>query len=116
LANHRRAELRRFRAMGRMATTHRSSATDAADQAVSAVEAQARWTRVADALAELPDPERQALLLFCWEDLSYDEIATLLGVPVGTVRSRIHRSRARLRELLEFAEPPGRAEVGREST
>jgi RNA polymerase sigma-70 factor (ECF subfamily) len=39
------------------------------------------------------------LLLYVWEDLSYDDIATALGVPVGTVRSRLNRARARLREL-----------------
>jgi RNA polymerase sigma factor (sigma-70 family) len=115
VAKHRRSELRRLRAMGRMAP--REYAEDAAERAVSAVEARERWTRVADALAGLPDPERQALLLFCWEELGYDEIATLLGVPAGTVRSRIHRGRARLRMLIEFSGlPPGEAAGGRECT
>jgi RNA polymerase sigma-70 factor (ECF subfamily) len=115
LAKHRRAEFRRLRAMGRMAA-NLASTLDVAEQAVGDVEARARWARVADALAELPESERQALLLFCWEEMSYDEIATLLGVPVGTVRSRIHRSRARLRELMEFAEPSSEAEVERGRT
>jgi RNA polymerase sigma-70 factor (ECF subfamily) len=99
VARHRRAELRRLRAMGRLAA-RQDCAEDTAERAVRDVESQARWTQVADALAQLPDSERQALLLFCWEELGYDEIAALLGVPIGTVRSRIHRSRARLRELL----------------
>jgi len=36
-----------------------------------------------------------------WADLTYDDIATALDIPVGTVRSRIHRARARLRVELE---------------
>ncbi|MBD0348998.1 MAG: RNA polymerase sigma factor [Thermoleophilia bacterium] len=55
---------------------------------------------VAAALAELPVHERDVLLLFVWAELSYDEIAVALGLPVGTVRSRLSRGRTRLRELL----------------
>ena len=57
------------------------------------------WPKIADAVAELPEEERDALLLFVWEELSYEEIAVALGVPVGTVRSRLNRARVRLREL-----------------
>jgi RNA polymerase sigma factor (sigma-70 family) len=56
---------------------------------------------VAAALAELEPIDREALLLLAWEDLSYADIAIATGVPVGTVRSRIHRARTRLRELLD---------------
>ncbi len=52
------------------------------------------------ALAEVPETFRSALLLRDVEEFSYEEIAGILGVPVGTVMSRIHRGRARLRELL----------------
>jgi RNA polymerase sigma-70 factor (ECF subfamily) len=52
------------------------------------------------ALARLPSHEREALLLFAWADLPYEEIALALDVRPGTVRSRIHRARERLgREL-----------------
>lgn len=47
----------------------------------------------------MPGDERDALLLFAWEELSYDEFANALEVPVGTVRSRLNRGRRRLREL-----------------
>ena len=50
-------------------------------------------------MTSLPEPERDALLLHVWEGLSYDDVADALGVPVGTVRSRLHRARRRLREL-----------------
>lgn len=56
--------------------------------------------RLAAALAELPLEERDPLLLFVWGDLSYEQIAEALALPVGTVRSRLHRARGRLRYAL----------------
>lgn len=52
------------------------------------------------ALNRLPDDQRLATLLFDVHALAYDEVAAVLGVPVGTVKSRISRGRARLRETL----------------
>ena len=52
------------------------------------------------ALAELPVPFREVVLLADVEGLPNTEIADTLGIPVGTVRSRIHRGRAQLREVL----------------
>jgi len=66
---------------------------------VAAADAGARWTRVMDAIGTLPEAERQVLLLVAWEELSYEEIALALGIPVGTVRSRLSRGRARLAAL-----------------
>jgi RNA polymerase sigma factor (sigma-70 family) len=56
--------------------------------------------RLASALALLTAEERDVLLLYARAELSYAEIADALGVPVGTVRSRLHRARSRLREAL----------------
>lgn len=53
------------------------------------------------ALARLPDDARQVLLLVCVEELSYDAAAQVLGVPVGTVMSRLSRARERLRRLMD---------------
>ncbi|MBA4178370.1 MAG: RNA polymerase subunit sigma-24 [Leptothrix sp. (in: Bacteria)] len=63
------------------------------------------------ALAALPAPMREVLLLVAVEEYSYAEAARLLGVPVGTVMSRLHRARERLRELMSepLAERPGAA-------
>jgi RNA polymerase sigma-70 factor (ECF subfamily) len=58
--------------------------------------------RVAASLAALPPDERDVLLLFAWADLRYEEIAAALDAPVGTVRSRLHRARKRLREQLDL--------------
>lgn len=56
--------------------------------------------RVQASLDALPGEYRAALVLRELEDLRYDEIAAMLGVPIGTVRSRIARARAALREQL----------------
>jgi RNA polymerase sigma factor (sigma-70 family) len=53
------------------------------------------------ALDTLADGDRDALLLYAWEGLSYAEIALALNVPVGTVRSRLFRARRTVGELLE---------------
>jgi RNA polymerase sigma-70 factor (ECF subfamily) len=52
------------------------------------------------ALAQLPDPLREALLLVAVGELTHQEAADLLGVPLGTILSRVNRARGRLRELL----------------
>lgn len=97
LLKHRRGEARRLRASARMAVG-RELADGRAGAA--ALEARELLPRVAEALESLPDTEREALLLYAWEDLSYAHIAEALELPVGTVRSRLNRARARLRELL----------------
>ncbi|MBW5252893.1 sigma-70 family RNA polymerase sigma factor [Streptomyces sp. P01-B04] len=51
-------------------------------------------------LAELPEEERELLLLVAWEQLTPAEAAAAVGVPAGTARSRLHRARARLRDGL----------------
>lgn len=70
------------------------------EPSLARLDAEAAWPLVAEALAELPPIEREALLLFAWAELSYDEIALALDIPAGTVRSRLNRARTRLRELL----------------
>ena len=60
---------------------------------------------VEEALASLPEKFRVAVVLCDIEGLSYDEIADVLGVKVGTVRSRIHRGRMQLRDALAHRAP-----------
>ena len=105
LMKHRRGEARRLRASARML-----AADEAADRRSSAgaLDARLLFPRVADAIEALPDSEREALLLFAWEDLSYQSVAEALQLPIGTVRSRLNRARAHLRELLE---PGGESRV-----
>ncbi len=56
--------------------------------------------QVATALSELPMEFREAATLYFTQDMSYQEIADVLGVPVGTVRSRLHRGRKLLQKKL----------------
>jgi RNA polymerase sigma-70 factor (ECF subfamily) len=58
---------------------------------------------VEDALAQLPDDFRRTIVLVDIEGLTYAEAAEVLGVPVGTVMSRIHRARHRIRDRLTAA-------------
>jgi RNA polymerase sigma-70 factor (ECF subfamily) len=69
---------------------------DSHDLYVSKVEAE----QVRAAIQELPVDFREIILLREYEDLSYQEIASILGCPVGTVMSRLGRARAKLRPLL----------------
>lgn len=57
-------------------------------------------TQLQTALAQLPEEFRQPLVLRDMEGLDYDEIASITGTQLGTVKSRIYRGRQRLRELL----------------
>jgi RNA polymerase sigma factor (sigma-70 family) len=97
VARQRRGEARRLRATARLVAEHTS--VDVAATVAASVDAGELWPRVAEAIATLPDAERDALILFVWEQLGYEEIATALGVPIGTVRSRLNRTRRRLRAL-----------------
>lgn len=65
--------------------------------------------RVRGAIDALPDDQRELLLLVCGEGMSYREAAELLGVPIGTVMSRLARGRARLAMLAGLA--PGDAGI-----
>ncbi len=66
-----------------------------------ALETNERQIAVRAALAELAEEFRTALILKEMEDLSYEEISEIVGCPIGTVRSRIHRARAELRVKLQ---------------
>jgi len=61
----------------------------------------ARLEPLRAAIAGLPAPQREALLLKLQHELSYDEIAEVLAIPVGTVRSRLHHAVLRLREIIK---------------
>jgi RNA polymerase sigma-70 factor, ECF subfamily len=98
VAKHRRSEARRMQAMARL-RARRAVPDDASEHVDEALDAAELWPVVADAVSGLPEGERNALLLFVWEELDYGEIAAALDIPVGTVRSRLNRARIRIREL-----------------
>jgi hypothetical protein len=88
LRNELRSEQRALRALARVASEPGHGDTDAATL---------ESTDLPDVLAALDADQRDVLLLYAWEGLSYREVAVALGVPVGTIRSRLARARARLR-------------------
>ena len=63
-------------------------------------EAAEEWTAVQRAIAGLPQRQREAIVLYAMEDLSYREIAHVLDVPTNTVKTLIHRARAALAAAL----------------
>jgi RNA polymerase sigma-70 factor (ECF subfamily) len=65
--------------------------------------------RVRQAIATLPENYREAVVLCELEEMSYEEAASALDCPVGTVRSRLHRARALLAEKLHDEQPLRRA-------
>ncbi len=71
-----------------------ATGSDPSDVAAAAVDVQR-------ALLGVPEGYRAVLILHDAQDLSYEETANILGVPVGTVKSRLHRGRVALAELLE---------------
>ena len=82
----------------------RSATLDALAQTegeLDQLERQLLGPQLAGALRGLPAGDRDALLLLAWADLDYEQIAQALDVPLGTVRSRIHRARQRVRDYLD---------------
>jgi RNA polymerase sigma-70 factor (ECF subfamily) len=61
------------------------------------------------ALAHLPGEQRAVLLLVSIEEFSYEEVAAMLDIPIGTVMSRLSRARARLRQLMDAPPVPNSA-------
>ena len=71
-----------------------------ADRVAAQVTAAAMHRLLAAALAELTVGDRDVLLLIAWESLTYEEVSEALGIPVGTVRSRLNRVRRQVRAAL----------------
>jgi RNA polymerase sigma factor (sigma-70 family) len=102
LAQHRRDDARQLRI--RLAAIPDLNDPGHGDRVASDVTAGALRDALADGLASLPAGDRDVLLLVAWEQLSYDEVARALEIPIGTVRSRLNRARARLRSALAATE------------
>jgi RNA polymerase sigma factor (sigma-70 family) len=102
IARHRRAEVRRYRALARADAVR---AVDGhADGVAMRLDAEAQRARLAAALVEIADRDREVLLLVAWAQLSCEEAARALGIPAGTARSRLHRARRRTRAALAAGE------------
>jgi RNA polymerase sigma-70 factor (ECF subfamily) len=102
--HHWRKEQRMLRAYAR---TGVDPVLDDEDAVVERADADARQRELAEALAALRPDEREILLLHAWVELTDSEIAAALSLPVGTVKSRLSRTREKLRNQL--------GEVGQEA-
>jgi RNA polymerase sigma-70 factor (ECF subfamily) len=72
---------------------------------------QARDEELERALTQLEESQRQVVALRFYADLSLEEIAEVTGIPLGTVKSRLHRALAKLRERLLHPHSASRREV-----
>jgi RNA polymerase sigma-70 factor (ECF subfamily) len=101
IARHRRDEAAYLKALARVpGEAMAADQVDLADRVADAVSAGTNRAALLSALAELKPGDRDALLLLAWADMSYPEIAAALGIPSGTVRSRVHRARRLMRGRL----------------
>lgn len=108
IRRHWRSEERRLR------TQARSVAVDARPvdpllDLVDAVDARRAYERVVEAVIRLDPDDRDLLVLVAWEGMTSAEVAAVLGVPAGTVRSRLHRIRAGLADVRTEGVPHDRA-------
>jgi RNA polymerase sigma-70 factor (ECF subfamily) len=103
IRRHWRTEERRLRAMARSAPLGLQSGDqtgDLIDRVAERVDAGSDARAALAAVAELESADRELLVLIVWEELRHDEVAQVLGIPSGTVRSRLHRIRRQLRESM----------------
>lgn len=100
LRNQARAARRHRAAMARLPP--REPIPDFTDELVDRLADADRVAAARAALEDLSDADREVILLCVWAGLDYGGTAQALGIPVGTVRSRLSRARARLRERVEI--------------
>ncbi|WP_405922081.1 RNA polymerase sigma factor [Streptomyces sp. NBC_00122] len=92
---------RRYRAAAAAAAAAAASVPDHADEVAGRLDDRRRIAVTLAQLSALRRPEREVLLLCLWEGLEYADAAHALGIPVGTVRSRLSRARTKLRALAD---------------
>ncbi|NEY33207.1 sigma-70 family RNA polymerase sigma factor [Streptomyces sp. PRKS01-65] len=110
--NTRRAARRHAAAVARLPRD--TTVRDHADEVAGRVDDAAQLTAVRTALARLRRAEREVLALCVWSGLDYRAAAEALGVPVGTVRSRLSRAREKLAKHME--PPSGRGQMNGDRT
>jgi RNA polymerase sigma-70 factor, ECF subfamily len=98
VARHRRTEARHYRALSRLEVTRSTEGHE--NRVVAEVAARRLTPQLAKALSRLSKGERDVLLLVALGQLGYEEVAAALGVPTGTVGSRLSRARKKLNTML----------------
>lgn len=97
LRNHRRSLGRRRAGLARLPNP--GVEPDPADEVAGRLADEQKMRRVLAFVEQLPRRDQEVLALCAWSELSYQDAATVLGVPMGTIRSRLARARARLAQL-----------------
>ncbi|MEN0023446.1 MAG: sigma-70 family RNA polymerase sigma factor [Microbacterium sp.] len=92
----RAVEAKHWQSFVASATRNEHSSLGGVDESLARLDAEREVSRLAERIARLAPRDREVLLLHAWQGLTYEEIAEALRVPVGTVRSRLHRVRRRL--------------------
>lgn len=103
ISRHRRSEAAHYRALLR--SPREVPVEGSADLIAARVSAAAARPLLAEALAALPPRDRDVLLLIAWAELSYEQTALALDIPIGTVRSRLNRARRKVRAALGESNP-----------
>lgn len=101
IRNQKRSERRCRSALDRIAADLPSE--DFAERSLHRIDEQREMAEVAGALASLPLRDREIVAMSVWGELSYGEIATALDIPLGTVRSRLSRTKQKLRAAMRPA-------------
>lgn len=85
---------------GRSASMEEPGVRAEAEAKLAAYQERANTPDVTALIAQLPVPYRQALILFYLEEKSYEEVSTMLGLPIGTVKTYLHRARKQMAQSL----------------
>jgi RNA polymerase sigma-70 factor (ECF subfamily) len=96
LSRHRKSQAVHWRGLELAHGHHADSPEDEIARSVGRLDAESQVERLYPRIAALSKKEREVLFLHAWGDLTYEQIATALHIPVGTVRSRLSRIRAKL--------------------
>jgi RNA polymerase sigma factor (sigma-70 family) len=110
LRNQRRSLKRGREAFSRLPLA-RFDEADFAEEAATRLDDRAAMRELLTVFSRLPRREQDVLALCDWSGLSYEDTAAALGIPIGTVRSRLARGRRRLRELAAAGGPELEAEI-----
>jgi len=102
ISQHLRAEGRRAHLLAAVAAA--SPAAVAADDIGDRIAAQRLHQVLRGVLAGLSPADRELVLLVAWAELPYEQVAQALQIPIGTVRSRLHRVRAKIRRAIDPAD------------
>ncbi|MEV4775142.1 RNA polymerase sigma factor [Microbacterium sp. LWH12-1.2] len=96
IRKHRATEAKQWRSFAAAITGEEHTSEGGVDDAMTKLDAAREVQSLKTRIAALAPRDRETLLLYAWQGMTYEEIATTLGVPVGTVRSRLNRVRRRL--------------------